>query len=123
MLKYATLDHMIYVHTYIRTCSIAVRGQQGHSLTSTQQAVVEVPTPIAGVKRRQAQSSVEALLQIAEAVCELCSDEHYAKIEVRIKAVEDKVAMLAEAYEAEMAVKDSEKAAEKTVGAGSGEET
>ena len=75
--------------------------------------MVEVPTPVAGVKRHQAQSSVEALLQIAEAVHELRSDERYAKIEARIKVVEDKVAMLVEAYEAEMAAKDS----------GSGEET
>ena len=35
MLKYATSDHMIYV----RTCSIAVRGRQGYSLTGMVQAV------------------------------------------------------------------------------------
>ena len=66
---------------------------------------------------------MEALLQIAEAVHELHSGEHYAKIEVRIKVVEDKIAVLVEACEAEMVAKDSGKAAEKTVGAGSGGET
>ena len=40
---------------------------------------------------------MEALLQIAEAVHELHSDEHYTKIEAHIKAVEDKITVLAEA--------------------------
>ena len=53
----------------------------------------------------------------------LHSDECYMKIEACIKAVEDKITVLVEVYEAEMVARDSGKAAEKTADAGSGEET
>ena len=48
---------------------------------------------------------MEALRDIADAVRHLCSDEHFAELEARVKALEEKYEVLAAAYEAEMAEK------------------
>ena len=77
--------------------------------TSRSWPIVEVPTPIAGGKHQQSRSSLEALHNIADAVCGLGANKWYNKLDARRKALKSQVATHVIALEEEMVKKGSEK--------------
>ena len=80
---------------------------KGSTLRS--QPIMEVHSLTAGGKCQWSQWSLEALHNIADAVCGLGADKQYDELDAHIKALESQVAALTLALEEEMVNKGSEK--------------